>query len=414
MKKTLYLVFSGLFGLALLLPLFQMPVSGAITSCQEKSLQFLSDVAMLDLSKYNVTFGKYETSQYVGAYREEMYYTLQTNDSYMVAHVTYLNAIFSNCLLGWREGTPIYTQPQPTNLVEVVKGVLERYQVYIGSLRYQQMRAMLDLVNKAETTVVTSGDWKLEVTVHNSRNIGFRWFYLVGDTGTALFSIHLQDGHIYTVGDDTGLFSVSDAPLVVSSEQAVAIAVERALNCSWNVKDGNGDLQTVKAEGLSTAPPLVWSLFYNIRDSFVYYPFWRVDVWLDKVYPGGVFFVSVGIWADTGEVKYVTPLGGGGGGGSSDTPASSPSSGTPPSPSMPDSASLPDSTTPPDSASSSDSVAPPSQQPSDTSAPAGSSATENSSPANQVPAVAVAAAAAAGVIATATALYLKKKRAGPQ
>ena len=43
------------------------------------------------------------------------------------------------------------------------------------------------------------------------------------------------------------------------------------------------------------------------------YPFWMVDVALDEIYPGWVTFLRVNIWADTGEIIEIKPLGIGGG-----------------------------------------------------------------------------------------------------
>ncbi|NLE05647.1 MAG: hypothetical protein GX638_12730 [Crenarchaeota archaeon] len=48
------------------------------------------------------------------------------------------------------------------------------------------------------------------------------------------------------------------------------------------------------------------------RDDSTLYPFWRVELYLDKVYAGGVGSIAVGIWADTGEIRYCNALSYGG------------------------------------------------------------------------------------------------------
>jgi hypothetical protein len=42
------------------------------------------------------------------------------------------------------------------------------------------------------------------------------------------------------------------------------------------------------------------------------YPIWVVDLPLNDVYPGMVSFIRVRLWADTGEVINIQPLGSGG------------------------------------------------------------------------------------------------------
>jgi len=49
------------------------------------------------------------------------------------------------------------------------------------------------------------------------------------------------------------------------------------------------------------------------REPLTVYPYWRIELYLDKVYPGNVNRISLAIWADTGEIISCIPLGGGGG-----------------------------------------------------------------------------------------------------
>jgi hypothetical protein len=44
----------------------------------------------------------------------------------------------------------------------------------------------------------------------------------------------------------------------------------------------------------------------------VYYPCWIVDLPLDAVYPGSIYFIQVKIWADTGQVISCKTMGYGG------------------------------------------------------------------------------------------------------
>ena len=216
-----------------------------------------------------------------------------------------------------------------------------------------------------------------------------------------MLSISLHYGALYGLGDDYGLFKLSDAEVTVSQEEAIDIAVEHALNCSWNVTGVSYMAESVPSELAMTQLFLTASL---PRDPFMYYPFWRVDLWLGKTYPGGVNHIAVGIWADTGEVKYVTPLGGGG-----SIPPEEPADSSPP-PSQPSDSSTPgsasstdskDSTEPTDPATSPDAASPPDVTPPPTQQP-----TDTTTPFNPI----TATVAAIAISATATTIYLKKKR----
>jgi len=39
-------------------------------------------------------------------------------------------------------------------------------------------------------------------------------------------------------------------------------------------------------------------------------PYWYIILYLDKVYPGGVNRIAVGVWADTGTVDQIRTLSG--------------------------------------------------------------------------------------------------------
>ena len=48
--------------------------------------------------------------------------------------------------------------------------------------------------------------------------------------------------------------------------------------------------------------PVGASLSTMCREPLVLYPFWSVNLYLDKVYPGNVIGFTFEIWADTGEI----------------------------------------------------------------------------------------------------------------
>ena len=328
----------------LLLTLFQVVKVDAVESNgTEKSLWFLSDVVMLDLSKYNVTLRKDDVTypaEYAGVPREDLTYRLEINSIDLSADFVYLNQKFWRCQINLHGALPedsmVYVQPLPADVVGLAKVVLENYQAYRDSSVYQPMRDLLASVDKTENVTVASGEYRLDISViHSGHSVTFDW--VVGEAGleeTAL-GLAFQDGALYVINDRMGVFNFSNAEVMVSEEEAIDIAIEEALSCSWTVIV-EGSQQSVRAEGVAFVRPTT-KLFLTVhssRDPFTYYPFWSVNVWLGKVYLGGVSYVSVGLWADTGEVVYVKALGHGGGApagdsGGSDISSSAPSSSSP-------------------------------------------------------------------------------------
>ncbi len=382
-KKTIFAAL--MLAAVLMLPLLQVPSIFAVDlNGKEKTLAFLSDVALLDLTKYNITLRDYDVSyppEYGGIAKEWVRYILETSDSKLDANIIFLNGTYGWSLLFWDKGSPIYIQPQPVSVIDSAKGVIERYQAYSGYSGFQEMRAMLDTINTVENTTVISqdqqipakvlvvGNLKLEVIFGNT--VSFLWTYTFTDFEMNALSIDFRKDALYGIDDRwRTVFTVGSTEATVTEEEAISIAMNRAQNFSYVANGTTVSGFTVRFANAT--------LSMNARDPLTLYPFWRVDLWLDKYYPGGVSSIAVGIWADTGEVSYIQELSYGGG--------SPPSSPTP--------SSTPDPTSPPPS------------QPGPTTTP---SQTENSS-APPTGTILVASAAAATVAFAVAALALKKRR----
>jgi hypothetical protein len=230
----------------------------------------------------------------------------------------------------------------------------------------------------------------MEIT-RSGRNVDFDWIVSEDSFEITMFGMAFENGALYVINDRSGLFTIGGAEVTVSEEEAIEIAMNNARDFYWVTGEGI----SVKADSIPrelAMPELSWQHGMG-RDPFTYYPYWHVDLWLDKTYPGGVSYISVGMWADTGEVVYVKALGGGGGilpyeGTGTSSSANAPSQ--PPSstidPSAPSEIGIMPNETPS-----------PQQQPNDAKA----------DPTGNYPLAAVAAAATISAAAT---LYLKKRR----
>ena len=74
----------------------------------------------------------------------------------------------------------------------------------------------------------------------------------------------------------------------------------------WNVNSEEINNFTILDDPMRT------ELNMQARQPLTLYPQWRVDLSLDKIYPGGVSSITVGIWADTRTINYAQELSYGG------------------------------------------------------------------------------------------------------
>ena len=108
------------------------------------------------------------------------------------------------------------------------------------------------------------------------------------------------------------LTTVGDAEVSVSEEEAISIAMEYAKGFSWKAGVDPDNMVEVKDFKILESPVKA-ELSMQPREALTLYPYWYVELYLDKVYPGGVSSIHVGLWADTGEVNYCQEMSYGGG-----------------------------------------------------------------------------------------------------
>ncbi|MBE3116498.1 hypothetical protein IMZ68_04770 [Candidatus Bathyarchaeota archaeon] len=289
-------------------PFAQAAESTAESTVPQQALSFLEEVVQLDVSKYNVTLAS-NSFDYIGppilpelVVHENVKYELAAQGSKVNAIFIFKNGTIAWCSIYTIEGTPIYKEHQPTNDLDRAKNVLERYQNTIGIPGFTSMRDLLNTVDKLESTVKTSGSMKLEIT-QESDTTRFEWFHGYGGVDTEALSIRIQNGNVRYITNYLCLTKVGGTEVKISEEQAVNIAREYAKSFSWKANTGSEELVEVKDFKILESP-VKTKLSMQPRESFELYPYWYVELCLDKVYPGSVSSIHVGLWADTGAVNY--------------------------------------------------------------------------------------------------------------
>jgi hypothetical protein len=102
------------------------------------------------------------------------------------------------------------------------------------------------------------------------------------------------------------LFTIGTTEInVATEEEAIAIARNAVKGFTWTA-DG------VVVSNFNVLEEPVSAIFHPTlrEDGLALVPYWEVTLYLDKVYPGGINSIDVGIWADTGEVRRVRTLSG--------------------------------------------------------------------------------------------------------
>ena len=296
LKKTFLAL---VLAVALVFPILQISsVYTAEPTVQERTLAFLTDVIMLDTSRYNVLLISHGEPLYPPDYviQEEVHYELRHEESEVDATFIFENGAFSWCSIYYGKEPPFYTQTQPLNVIDAAKGLIERYQMYSGSSHFQEMIDVLSTIDKVESTTVTLGNMKLQIKVAGLLE-SFTWYYIYDSIEIKALSILFDKGAVWTFREHWGTYAIGSTTINVLEEEAINIAMKAATN-TWKVNGVEIKDFTILDEHVRT------ELSMQARKPLTLYPHWRVDLSLDKVYPGGVSSISVGLWADTGEVRY--------------------------------------------------------------------------------------------------------------
>jgi len=292
----------------------------------EKALAFLEDVVLLDMTKYNATLeinDVYYPDELHGLAQHNVLYILVSDEGELEAAFGFKNESFANCMIE-TVGSPFYVEPQPANIVDNAKGFLQRYQAYTGDpdfddvRDFEEMRSILDTVDVTENVTATSDHVNLQVT-STADYTALVWEYVLDGVPFPWMTLEFRNGIVCGFDDNWRLFTHGSTDLIFSEEEAVNVALEYLEDFSWTAGD-----EVVTEFEIVEEPRTVELLTTMSREALTLNPCWRIELYLDKVYPGNVNRIMVTIWADTGEIRSCTPLGGGGGPPIPEFPSSTP------------------------------------------------------------------------------------------
>ena len=279
-------------------------------SSAERAINIIREVVQIDTTKYQTTLLRdtvENRSDLDGAVEEILKYSLTTTESKIDIVLRFRNNHFSLFQLSLIEGfppfAPIYTQTQPTGILEATRRIIERYHSLDSDPYLEDMVTLLESTDETNSEQ-TLGNVKLKVTIYGD-NAEVLLMYTADGFDYSGKSIRLvfQKHVLQELSDDWFLYKISDAQVNVSKEQAIQIARDAAKNFRW-IADG---AQVSNFNVL--AQPVSAEFFPHARTDFLtLVPYWYVTLYLDAEYPGGVNSITVGVWADSGEVANIQAL----------------------------------------------------------------------------------------------------------
>lgn len=301
--------------LVLLFLLLTVPTAYSVElTVPEKTLAFLEDVVMLDITKYNATLEIFDVrypDELHGLAQHNVLYILVSDENEVEAAFGFKNESFAHCMLGTLD-SPLYIEPQPANIVDAAKGFLQRYQTYTGDSDFdgvrdfEETRSILDTVDVTENVTAMSDHVKLEV-ISRTDYTALVWKYVLDGVAFPWMTLEFRNEIVCGFDDNWRLYTAGSTDINYSEEEAINVALEYLEDFSWTAGD-----EEVTDFKILEEPRYVELFATRSREPLTVYPYWRIELYLDKVYPGNVNRISLAIWADTGEIISCIPLGGGG------------------------------------------------------------------------------------------------------
>jgi DNA-binding transcriptional ArsR family regulator len=277
-------------------------------SSAERAISIIREVVQIDTTKYQTTLLRdtiENRSDLDSVVEEILQYSLTTSESKIDLVLRFRNDHFSLCQISLIEGIPpfdpIYIQPQPAGVLEAARGIIERYRSVSSDPYLDDMSTLLTSASEVNTEL-TLGNVKLKTTVYGDNAEVILMYTANGfDYSTKRIRLVFQQHVLEELSDDWFLYKVSDAQVSVSRGQAIQIARNAAQNFEWTADGIQVTDFNIIADSAVFVP-------HPRTESLTLVPYWFATLYLDKEYPGGVNSITVGVWADTGEVANIQAL----------------------------------------------------------------------------------------------------------
>lgn len=268
-------------------------------SYQDTLFLFLEDVVGVDLSKYE--FSQRGNSSYSDGKGISMAYHLVYNEDILEIVFDFWNGKVTYFYASLSGITPMLLEPV-SNTLDAAKTFLSKYRDFSRLNYFDTMINMLNSVNELEDCTVEQGNVTQRLTIDEWNNTRITWVEAVNGLSLSQNAITLsfnKNGILNGFSDHWKYYLLGSAEVNVSKEEAIALALERVENFSYQIGDTTvSNLQPLRV--VTLYPKLsMWP-----KDGMLF-PYWEMYVPLDHTYLGFISSVHVIIRADTGEISTI-------------------------------------------------------------------------------------------------------------
>jgi hypothetical protein len=274
----------------------------------DKVANLLDNIAKIDTTQYKIALlsNTLEFRQDFGVAEEILKYSLTSSQSNIDVDLRFRANHLSRYQLTQIESTGIYQQTQPSDILQIAKGTLDRYHSYSGDSYLEEMSNLISAVNKTDNLSIIQGNLKLQIR-SSADETEFLWMYSERGIDFSAKSLRMtfQNRLLTGLTDGYFLFTVGNTDLAISEDQAVDRAKNYVKTLTWTI-----DGKQVTGFNTEDQPVSVQLLPHPRGNSVALIPYWYIVLSLDATYSGGINEVSVGLFADTGQVEDVQMLSG--------------------------------------------------------------------------------------------------------
>ena len=225
----------------------------ALSSDTDKAIAFIQDVVQLDISEYQATLLSSDVefrSDLGGIVEEILRYSLADSEARIDVVLRFRDQLLSRYQIYVFEGAPIYSEPQPINLVDSATNLLERYRQYGNASYLDQMSDLLAMVDEVKNVEIVEGNMKLKISASEERT-EFFWLYTESDVDFSPKSLSFvyENRALKQLTDGWFLFETGSTEVNVSREEAITIAAVELK------KNKDEDEKSLKESSMDTGNP---------------------------------------------------------------------------------------------------------------------------------------------------------------
>ena len=268
---------------------------------RDKVVRFLTDVFRLDMSGYS-TISVWSDKSPFGVFAT---FNFQSGENELRVTTEFKNGEeLIRCKLSLVTDSSVFITPASSDALSTAKDTITSLQAFSAKEYLPTMRSMLNSVTELKNSTITANGFTQEIAV-SENTVRISWApYANGlSNSKSVLILEFGNGHLMFFCNLLDVYTIGSVEVKISEQEAIRIATEHARAYSWEV-----DNETISNFTIIESM-VITDLSLQNRGNSTLYPYWNVWLPLDKMYPGGVTAFHVTLWADTGEVSFISPTG---------------------------------------------------------------------------------------------------------